>query len=86
MSMTVKTLHKHLGMLIAKGHGLKPVCVNKTSFHHVLEDDGAVILGVQSVSGPTFVYNIDDDGGVKLNKGGSESGKFLVILDGGHRN
>lgn len=85
MSMTVKALHNQLGKLIKDGHGRKPVCVNKTSFHHVLEEDGAVIFDIDDIRGPIFVYMTDDDGGTKFNKDGSESGRYTVILDGGYR-
>lgn len=81
--MTVTALHKRLGELIAAGHGRKPVCVNKVSFHHRQEEDGAVILDIETVSGPTFVCMTDDDGGTKMNRDGSEAGRFTVILEGG---
>lgn len=83
MSMTVKALHKKLGELVTAGHGRKPVCVNKDSFYSPLEDDGAVIIGVESVSGPKWIGNIDDDGFTKWNKDGSESGRSTVVLEGG---
>ncbi len=82
MSLTVRALHTILSDLIVSGHGRKPVCIDKTSFTHPLEQDGAVILHVASVEGPRFVANADDDGGQKWNKDGSESGKQIVILKG----
>ena len=42
--MQVRTLYALLGQLIEQGHGRKPVCINKRTFNHVLEDDGAVIV------------------------------------------
>lgn len=80
--MNVNQLHKALGELIAKGHGRKPVCINKSSFHHPLEMDGAVILAVRNVSGPQFIVMTDDDGGTKFNKDGTESGSYTVVLEG----
>lgn len=55
MTMTVSGLHKQLSELIAAGHGRKPVCINKRTFNHRMEEDGAVILPVESVSGPEFI-------------------------------
>jgi hypothetical protein len=80
--VNVSQLHKTLGALIAVGHGRKPVCVNKFSFSHPLEADGAVILDVEAVEGPHFVAMTDDDGGTKWNKDGTESGRMTVILKG----
>lgn len=82
MPMTVAALHKKLAELIAAGHGRKPVCVNKRTFYDACEQDGAVILAVHGVEGPRWVYTTDDDGGVKINKDGTEAGKRLVILFG----
>lgn len=82
MSMTVARLHKELGKMIAAGHGRKPVAVNTRSFSHPLEDDGAVILNVVAIDAPRFVYNVDDDGFLKMNKDGTESGRRVVVLRG----
>lgn len=83
MSMTVAALHKRLGALIEAGHGRKPVLVNKASFSHPLEEDGAVMLDIVAVYGPTWIPMADDDGGTKWNKDGTESGKTVVMLSGG---
>ena len=61
MTMTVPGLHKQLSELIAAGHGRKPVCINKRTFNHRMEEDGAVILPVESVSGPEFIGTTDAD-------------------------
>lgn len=82
MSMTVARLHKALGKMIAAGHGRKPVAVNIRTFSHPLEDDGAVIIDVEAIAAPEFIYNIDDDGGTKMNKDGTESGRLVVVLRG----
>ena len=85
MTMTVAALHKQLGALIEAGHGRKPVAVNKRTFYDPLEQDGAVILHVHGVEGPRWIGTVDEDGGQKWNKDGTEAGKRLVILYGcGH--
>lgn len=83
MTMTVAKLHRLLGEIVERGHGRKPVCIDKSTFHHPLEGDGALILGVESVEGPRWIYNCDDEGGVKENADGSESGRMTVVLKGG---
>lgn len=83
MGMTVSGLHKLLGDLINAGHGRKIACINKDSFRHALESDGAVILEVEAVS-VRWIGNIDDDGGQKMNKNGTESGRMYAIISGGH--
>ena len=83
MTMTVSKLHKLLTELIAAGHGRKPVCINKRTFNHRMEEDGAVILPVESVSGPEFIGTTDDDGGTKFNRDGTEAGRYTVVLSGG---
>jgi hypothetical protein len=82
MSMTVAALHKKLGELIAEGHGRKPITVNKRTFYDPCEDDGACILAVHGVEGPRWINTVDDDGGAKINKDGTEAGKRLVVLYG----
>lgn len=80
--MTVTKLHQLLGALIAAGHGRKPVQVNKASFTHPLEQDGAVILDIERVIGPKWIGMADDDGGTKWNKDGTEAGKNVVVIEG----
>lgn len=80
---TVAALHKRLGELVAAGHARKPVCVNKASFTHPLEGDGAVILDVHHIKDPEWISMSDDDGGTKWNADGTESGRYVVIIDGG---
>ncbi|MEM9414963.1 MAG: hypothetical protein AAGA29_05725 [Planctomycetota bacterium] len=81
--MTAKQLHDLLGVLIQQGHARKPVRVDKSSFRHPLEDDGCVILDIEKVT-LRSVPNIDDDGGSKMNKDGSESYRQTIVLDGGN--
>lgn len=82
MKLTVNSLYKHLGRLIANGHGRKPVCINKDTFTHPLEGDGANILHVHGIAGPTFVQRMSDDGGGAVNQDGTESGTMTVVLVG----
>ena len=80
--MNVSTLHKALGKLVEAGHGRKPVAINKETFSHPLEQDGAVIINVTAIDGPQWIPRIDDDGGYATNKDGSESGHYVVVLLG----
>lgn len=83
MSFTVARLHKELAKLIEQGHGRKPVQINKASFRHILEDDGAVILDIHAIEGPVWIPVCDGDGGTKWNRDGTESGSRVVVLKGG---
>ena len=74
MTMTVEKLHKMLGEIVKRGHGRKPVCINKETFSHPLEGDGAVILGVEKIDGPIWIPTCGDDGGGSENADGTESG------------
>lgn len=81
--MTITALHKLLGKQIENGHGRKPVCVDKSSFKHPLEDDGAVILDVASAK-LTWVPQVDEDGGMKENADGTEAHRTCFVLNGGY--
>ena len=83
MAMTVSTLHKKLTALIEQGHGRKPVAISKTTFQDNREDDGCTILGIEAIEGPVWIANADDDGGIKENADGTESGRRVVVLKGG---
>ena len=80
-TITIGALHKRLGKLIEQGHARKPVVVDKSSFVHNLEEDGCVILHVAGL-GIVAVPQIDDDGGTKWNKDGSESHRTCLVLVG----
>lgn len=80
--MTVRKLHSLLGKLVEKGQGRVAVCVDKRSFRHNLEADGAVILDVVGVR-ESWTSWIDDDGGTKVGSRGQELGRQNVILFGG---
>lgn len=79
--MTVGRLHGLLEKLIEHGHGRTIVRVDKPTFTHPLEDDGAVILGIRRVD-VQVVPNIGDDGGIKTLANGRESVSPTVVLSG----
>lgn len=79
--MTVIRLRRILDGLIAEGHGRKPVVVDKPSFVHSLEADGAVILDLYKVN-VEWVRMLADDGGTQENKDGTEHGKVQCVLRG----
>jgi hypothetical protein len=80
--MNLGQLHKALSVLVEQGHSRKPVCINKASFSSRLEEDGAVIIEVASCVGVVFIQNADDDGDLKFNQDGSQSGSYTVVLQG----
>jgi len=81
MRYTVAKLHRELGKLIEQGDGRKIVCINKRTFTHPLEGDGAVILEVAGL-GVQWVRRCDDDGGALYRKDGGEAGTWLCVLAG----
>lgn len=83
-SYTVDRLIKRLQALSAAGHGRKRVIVDKESFTHTCESDGVTMLPLSGV-GIESVLNSDGDGGVKINKDGSESRSNVVVLAGDAR-
>lgn len=83
MPMTINQLHKYLGKLIDAGNGRRRVCVDKETFYHPLEADGATVLEVNE-AGMSYINNLDDDGGVKINKDGTESMTLVCVLGGGY--
>lgn len=82
-TMTVAKLHKLLGTLVESGQGRRPVCVNKESFYHPLEDDGVVILDATEAKAQTITI-ADDDGFTATNKDGSEKTRKVFLIGGGH--
>jgi hypothetical protein len=79
--MTLNSLHKLIGALIAQGHGRAAVAVDKQSYRDNRESDGCVILDVCGVT----VYPVpmaDDDGGTATNKDGSERFRTTCVLYG----
>ena len=83
MVITIGKLHKELEKLIKEGHARKPVCVDKRSFHHPLEDDGATILDIKKVSIQWIATLNDEDGGFVINKDGTERGESVCVISGG---
>ena len=79
--MKVKTLHRILGDMIRLGCGHKSVCIDKETFVHALESDGAVILQVETAKLETHEM-IDDDGGLKVNKDGTNTSRTALVLRG----
>ena len=82
-TMTVARLHKQLSEMVQNGQGWMKVAVNKRSFYHPLESDGAVILDVESAS-HEWIPLTDDDGGTAMRKDGTERGSMRLVIDGGH--
>ncbi len=79
--MTVNKLIKILQKAAADGHGRCPVCVDKPSFTHPLEPDGAVILDVSGTRTES-VLMINDDGGTLQEKNGRERYRYSFVLHG----
>jgi len=79
--MTIIKLHKILGEKIKQGHGRKRVCVDKSSFKHPLEEDGALILDVNNVE-IDHVRIFDGDGFIACRKDGTERFNQVLIIRG----
>lgn len=79
--MTVNKLLKLCEVAIAAGHGRAAVCVDKPTFTHPLEGDGAVILDACH-AGVESVVQMDDDGGTKTNARGGECYRTCFVLQG----
>lgn len=80
--MTVAKLHKILSVFLEKGEGRCRVCVNKPSFTHALEQDGCVILDVESCDIHQMPL-IDEDGGTAVTARGRERTFRCLVFDGG---
>lgn len=65
-------------MTVKKLYNLR---VDKPTFYSPLEGDGAVVLDVYRVDLQS-IPNIDDDGGTKVCKNGSESLTTTVVIGG----
>lgn len=79
--MTVERLYRLLQKEISQGHGKKPIVVSKTTFIHNCEADGCTLFDIAGVE-TKWTYNADDDGRIRVNKDGTESGRVRVILYG----
>ncbi|MDE2098650.1 MAG: hypothetical protein KGL39_15455 [Patescibacteria group bacterium] len=79
--MTVTGLYKLLAAAIATGHGRAQVAVDKTAFQDNRESDGCTILSLSGIEiGP--VAMADDDGGIAVNKDGTERYRKTCVLYG----
>lgn len=79
--MTVNKLYELLFDLVKKGHGRKPVYVDKATFTDPRENDGPMILPVCELE-LKWVLDADDDGGIAVNKDGTERGRTTCVLGG----
>lgn len=82
-TITIGRLHKMLGELVAQGHARKPVCVDKATFWGPLESDGITIFDATEAK-LWAVPQGDDDGGIAVNKDGTERMRQCLVLGGGH--
>lgn len=82
-TMTVARLHKMLCAMVEQGKGRRPVCVNKASFYHPLEDDGVTILDVTDAKEESITI-ADGDGWAETNANGSERTRNVLVLGGGY--
>jgi hypothetical protein len=80
-TMTIGKLQKLLTAMVENGHGRKRVCVQKDTFKHILEEDGAVILDVESAGLESFPM-MDDDGFTKTLADGTESCHTALVIKG----
>lgn len=79
--MTINKLLKLCEVAIAAGHGRAKVCVEKPTFTHPLEGDGAVILDAYHAAVESVVQ-MDDDGGTKTDSRGRECYRMCFVLHG----
>jgi len=80
--VTVNKLYELLSKLVKEGHGRKPVCIDKCTFTDPRESDGPMILPVCALD-LKWVNDADDDGGIAVNKDGTERGRLTLVLGGG---
>lgn len=81
--MTINQLHELTGNLIQKGLGYKRmgVCIDKESYRSNLENDGVRIFVVDFAEIRNYPI-VDPDGGIAVNKDGTEKTKTSLILFG----
>lgn len=79
--MTVNKLIKLLQKAADDGYGRCPVCVDKPSFYHPLEPDGACIIDVSGTRTES-VMMMNDDGGTMHGKHGYEKYRRSFVLQG----
>ena len=79
--MQIRKLHRLLSELIDGGHGHKEVMINKNTFSHPLESDGAVIMPIESIYLDWYEL-MDGDGFTEVDSRGCEKVKLSLIMDG----
>ncbi|MEM1355958.1 MAG: hypothetical protein AAGH88_13875 [Planctomycetota bacterium] len=79
--MTVYMLHNLLGQMIKKGLARRKIVVDKRSFISLLEEDGHILMNVESCETQTHSM-MEEDGGAKFNADGSERVRTSVVLQG----
>ena len=82
--MTIGKLHKLLSVMVENGQSRTGVIIDKTTFTHPLEEDGATLLSVNSGK-IECISIIDDDGFTKTKKDGTECVKIVLVLKGANQ-
>lgn len=79
--MTVRKLIAILQRALLDGHGNCAACIDKQTFTHPLESDGACIL---DINGCRFesVQMLNEDGGMWHGKHGREKYRATIVLYG----
>lgn len=79
--MTIVNLLRALNKMHDAGHRRCKVLVDKSTFNHPCESDGAMLLEVKRIE--VVTHNIlDDDGGIAETKDGREITKTSIVLKG----
>ena len=79
--MTVNALYRKLQKLCRDGHGRRRVSIDKSTFTHPLEADGAVVLDIESVH-VRSVPQVDDDGFQRYDSRGRGVEYLTLVLSG----
>lgn len=79
--MTINQLHAITEKLIQQGCGRRKVTIDKSTFSHPLEGDGAVILDVASADFEC-VPILDADGYAERTKSGAEKIMMTLVMVG----
>ena len=79
--MTVGQLNKITKEMVKNGRSRMNVCIDKSTFSHPLEEEGAVIMDVGSADTQMFP-SMDGDGFTEFRKDGSEKQKTSLVFCG----
>ena len=79
--MTIGKLNEITTEMVKNGRSRISVCIDKSTFSHPLEEDGAVIMDVGSAEIQTIPL-MDGDGFTEFRKDGSEKLKTKFVLSG----